>query len=48
MSMTWEQIAIAALGAVVELSALFLAFRLGWHGGYWCRVEEEKSARGIK
>lgn len=48
MSVTWEQFTIAVLGAVIEITALFVAFRLGWHGGYWERVDQEKSARGIK
>ena len=45
--MTLEQILLIALGAVLQTAILAIAYRIGKHNGYWSRVDQEKSARGI-
>lgn len=40
--------AVAMLVAVLQTVVITAAYLIGRHCGYWKRVEEEKSARGIR
>lgn len=46
--MTVVDIAWASIGAILQIIVIGLAYVIGRHNGYWTRVDEEKSARGIK
>ena len=43
--MTVVDIAWASIGAILQIIVTYV---IGRHNGYWTRVDEEKSARGIK
>jgi hypothetical protein len=46
--MTIENIAWETLGAILQIVVIAFSYFIGCHNGYWTRVEEEKSARGIR
>lgn len=41
-------VAICANIAVLQVAAITATYLIGRYNGYWKRVEEEKSARGIR
>ena len=46
--MTVVNIAWASIGAILQIIVIGFAYVIGRHNGYWTRVDEEKSARGIR
>ena len=46
--MTVVDIAWASIGAIFQIIVIGFAYVIGRHNGYWTRVDEEKSARGIR
>lgn len=45
--MTIVDIAWASVGAILQVIVIGFAYVIGRHNGYWKRVAEEKSARGL-
>ena len=46
--MTIIDIAWASIGAILQVIVIGFAYAVGRHNGYWKRVDEEKSARGMQ
>lgn len=46
--MTIVNIAWASVSSILQIIVIGFAYVIGRHNGYWARVDEEKSARGIR